>query len=254
MKINVHGGHCSHSSGASGYLSELTEDRKVKNLVISKLEALGHTVYDCTDDVGANQSRNLRNIVAKCNAHKVDLDVSIHFNAGGGTGTEVWVYSAGSSAKSYAQRTVAAIAELGFRNRGVKYSKGLYVLKHTNSPAMLIECCFVDSQQDANRYNAEKMANAIVKGITGQTVAETPSYSSPTAGSNDGVTPVHYLVRIKASTLNVRRDHSASSAISTTVKKGDVYTIVGEYRNGSTLWGKLKSGAGWISLAYTTRV
>ncbi len=253
MKINVHGGHCSHSSGASGYLSELTEDRKVKNLVISKLKALGHTVYDCTDDAGANQSQNLRNIVAKCNAHKVDLDVSIHFNAGGGTGTEVWVYSTGSASYKYAKSTAAAIAELGFRNRGVKTSHGLYVLKHTHSPAMLVECCFVDSSNDANRYNAERMATAIVKGITGQTVAETPAKPTNTS-SSAGQTAVNYLVRIKATTLNVRRDHSASSAISTTVKKGDVYTIVAEYKNGSTLWGKLKSGAGWISLAYTTRL
>lgn len=253
MKINVHGGHCSHASGASGYLSELTEDRKVKNLVISKLKALGHTVYDCTDDAGANQSQNLRNIVAKCNAHKVDLDVSIHFNAGGGTGTEVWVYSTGSASYKYAKSTAAAIAELGFRNRGVKTSHGLYVLKHTHSPAMLVECCFVDSSNDANRYNAERMATAIVKGITGQTVAETPAKPANTS-SSAGQTAVNYLVRIKATTLNVRKDHSASSAISTTVKKGDVYTIVAEYKNGSTLWGKLKSGAGWISLAYTTRL
>ena len=254
MKINVHGGHNSHSSGAAGYLVELTEDRKVKNLVISKLKALGHTVYDCTDDAGANQSQNLRNIVTKCNAHKVDLDVSIHFNAGGGTGTEVWVYSASSSSKSYAQKTAAAIAELGFKNRGVKYSKGLYVLKHTSSPAMLVECCFVDNQQDANRYNAEKMADAIVKGITGQTVAETPAKLATSTSSSAGATAVNYLVRINTATLNVRKDHSASSAVSTTVKKGDVYTIVAEYKNGSTLWGKLKSGAGWISLAYTKRV
>ena len=50
MKINVHGGHCSHSSGASGYLSELTEDRKVKNLVISKLEALGRITFKMDSD------------------------------------------------------------------------------------------------------------------------------------------------------------------------------------------------------------
>lgn len=35
-----------------------------------------------------------------------------------------------------------------------------------------------------------------------------------------------------------------------TVKKGEVYTIVGE-NNG---WGKLKSGAGWIKLSYTKKV
>jgi N-acetylmuramoyl-L-alanine amidase len=38
--------------------------------------------------------------------------------------------------------------------------------------------------------------------------------------------------------------------IATTVKKNEVYTIVDEYKG----WGKLKSGAGWISLAYTKKV
>ena len=38
----------------------------------------------------------------------------------------------------------------------------------------------------------------------------------------------------------------------TTVKRNEVYTIVGE-ENG---WGKLKSGAGWISLSskYVTKI
>jgi N-acetylmuramoyl-L-alanine amidase CwlA len=59
-----------------------------------------------------------------------------------------------------------------------------------------------------------------------------------------------YLVRITASTLNVRAGAGVGYRINTTVKKGGVYTIVDEL-NG---WGKLKSGAGWISLAYTERV
>jgi N-acetylmuramoyl-L-alanine amidase len=33
-------------------------------------------------------------------------------------------------------------------------------------PAILIEACFIDSQKDMNLYNAEAMANAIVKGLT----------------------------------------------------------------------------------------
>lgn len=173
MRINVHGGHNKYSTGASSILNELNEDRKVKDLVISKLKVLGHTVYDCTDETGKNKNQNLKNIVEKCNTHKVDIDISIHFNSGSKdpngnsktTGTEVYYYS--SKGKEYAQKVVNAIAELGFKNRNAKSSSTLYVLKHTNSPAILIECCFVDDKDDANLYNAEKMANAIVKGITG---------------------------------------------------------------------------------------
>ena len=153
----------------------MAEDRKVKDLVIAQLRALGHTVYDCTDDDGATANACLKNIVAKCNSHSADLDVSIHFNAaandpagnGRTTGTEVLVYSSSSAAAPYAANICAAIADLGFRNRGVKERPGLYVLKHTRAPALLVECCFVDDADDAALYNAEAMAAAIVRGITG---------------------------------------------------------------------------------------
>lgn len=59
-----------------------------------------------------------------------------------------------------------------------------------------------------------------------------------------------YMVKITAHTLNVRRGASINQPITTTVRKGEIYTIVDEY-NG---WGKLKSGAGWISLKYTTKL
>mgnify|MGYP004612564665 CR=1 FL=1 len=54
MKINVHAGHNFHVPGASGCFSETVEDRKVKNLVISKLRLQGHTVYDCTVENGTS--------------------------------------------------------------------------------------------------------------------------------------------------------------------------------------------------------
>lgn len=58
---------------------------------------------------------------------------------------------------------------------------------------------------------------------------------------------VDYLVQITADELNVREEPNTNSKINTTVKKGEVFTIVEECKG----WGKLKSGAGWISLNYT---
>jgi N-acetylmuramoyl-L-alanine amidase len=84
MKINIHAGHAAEGKGAIGavgIISESKEDRIVKEYVIAKLKALGHTVYDCTVDSGS-ASAVLKGIVKKCNAHKVDIDVSIHFNSG----------------------------------------------------------------------------------------------------------------------------------------------------------------------------
>ena len=58
-----------------------------------------------------------------------------------------------------------------------------------------------------------------------------------------------YKVIVTAGTLNVRAKASAFSKVQTTIKKGDVYTVI-EEKNG---WGKLKSGAGWIKLKYTKK-
>lgn len=57
---------------------------------------------------------------------------------------------------------------------------------------------------------------------------------------------VPYMVKISASTLNVRSGVGVNHPIVTTVRKGEIYTIVDE----SNGWGKLKSGAGWINLKY----
>lgn len=59
-----------------------------------------------------------------------------------------------------------------------------------------------------------------------------------------------YLVKINTSSLNVRKGVGTAYPVVTSVKHGQVYTIV-EERNG---WGKLKSGIGWISLKYTQKV
>lgn len=188
MILNVHAGHNAKVPGACGLIDEVNEDRRVKDLVISKLHALGHTVHDCTDDSGASQSANLANIVAKCNANTVELDVSIHFNAGKNdpdgdgqtTGVEVLVYSMTSAAVPYATAVCEAISALGYKNRGVKVRSELAVLRKTNAPAMLIECCFVDDADDVALYDADKMAAAIVQGITGQvSAAPAPQPSAP---------------------------------------------------------------------------
>lgn len=69
-------------------------------------------------------------------------------------------------------------------------------------------------------------------------------------GVNSTPSTTSYKVKITATSLNVRKGASTSYSVVTTVKKGEVYTIV-EENNG---WGKLKSGVGWISLNYTERV
>lgn len=184
LRFNIHAGHNPSgkvASGSVGYLNESDETRVICNLVIEKLRALGHTVYDCTCNDGTSQKDVLKKIVENCLKNEVDYDVSIHFNAiaketvsdGKNKGTEVYIYP-NSKAYDVAKSVCDSIADLGFTNRGVKTSDSLYVLKNTKAPAMLIECCFVDDLDDFELYNPEEMANAIVKGLTGEVYTEIP--------------------------------------------------------------------------------
>jgi N-acetylmuramoyl-L-alanine amidase len=177
MKVNIHAGHNPDGKiacGAVGLIKESTQARKVKNELKKILKARGHKVYDCTVNDGLNQSDVLKKIVDKCNKHAVDVDISIHFNSGANdktgngksTGCEAYVYS--NLGCKNGERAVAIcknIAKLGFKNRGAKVRSDLYVLHHTASPAILVECCFVDDKDDVRLYDAKSMATAIADGI-----------------------------------------------------------------------------------------
>ena len=176
---NIHAGHNFIVPGANGLIDETTEARKVKDRVVLLIKSKGHTVYDCTDDNGRTQNAILQNIVAKCNAHSVALDVSIHLNSGRGDytgdgrtgGVEVFCYDSGT--KEVAKRIADNISAIGYTKRsnstspypGVKYEQSLYVLRNTKSPAILVECAFVDDVDDVKRWDVEKMAKAIAEGI-----------------------------------------------------------------------------------------
>lgn len=76
--------------------------------------------------------------------------------------------------------------------------------------------------------------------------------NSGTSSNNDK--KEGYLVTIDTDVLRVRAGAGTNYDIVTTVKRGEVYTIVEEKNGqGASKWGRLKSGAGWISLDYTDK-
>ena len=171
MKFGIDIGHNVRAdTGASGIRQEDELNREVGTRVIDKLRKLGHTVIVCTPSNATSLGDSLYKRVKTANDNKVDLFVSIHFNAGGGKGSEIFAVS--EAGKAVARRVLNEIVSLGFVNRGVKDGGWLYVIRNTIAPAILIECAFVDSREDMNRYNAEAMATAIVKGLTGKEVKD----------------------------------------------------------------------------------
>ena len=197
MKINIHAGHNPANKvacGAVGLLDESTENRNVVKELKAILETEGHIVYDCTCNNGTSVSDVINKIVAKSNANAVDLDISIHFNSGAkdktgnskSTGVECLIYNTSNNKEVIAKRICANIAQLGFKNRGVKIRSDLSILKKTKSSCILVECCFIDDLDDVKLYNAKTMAKAIAQGILNKTIEDkkiTDEYYRVIAGS-----------------------------------------------------------------------
>ena len=74
----------------------------------------------------------------------------------------------------------------------------------------------------------------------------TPGPSPSPAGS--------YTVKVTTDVLNIRKGPGTNFAITGQIKDKGTYTIIKESDGpGASKWGKLKSGAGWISLDYTSK-
>ena len=185
MKIAVRGGHCPRVPGASKFIDELTEDRKVKESLIKYLRQLGHEVLDVTPPDNTNSSSvDLSNGVNRANLFNADLFVSIHFNKAydvynGFLGSEVCVYTPFDTA----QRVVNGLAGLGFKNRGQKVRPQLYEIRHTNMKAMIIEVCFVESIADVGLY--KKLGHDLI----GKTIAESIANKKVVATSHKSSFP-----------------------------------------------------------------
>lgn len=183
MKICVVAGHTSvgKGTGAVGYINESTENRVVAKKVVEYLNQAGHTaVYG-----EINKSDNyLAEQVAIANKAKYDLVVQVHFNAGGGTGTET-LYKT-TSGKKYAEQVTKSLGKM-YKQRGAKQRTDLYWLNRTNAPAILVETCFVDSKADTDKYLANKAytAKLIAEGIIGQEIVEKPDSTNISASSDN---------------------------------------------------------------------
>lgn len=229
-------------SGASKYINESNETRRLGPKVAQYLKALGVDA-DYIQHDKPKTAKYLNEQVAKANAMGTyDVVVQLHFNAGSSdpnnntTGTET--YYSSSKGKTYSDRVNAKLSTM-FKDRGSKKdTRGLYWLKYTKCPAILIEVCFVDDKDDVKIYlnNIDKVAKLIAEGLAGKsTTAQKPN--------DDGSFKVKVIYN-GSEGLNIREKAAYNSKVVGQVHEGEVFTIV-EVKNNM---GRLKSGAGWISM------
>ena len=118
--------------------------------------------------------------------------------------------------------TPSVLLEHGFHTNRANTA---FSLKDSN----LRKLATAEDQVIANYFGVKKVA---------QIVSESPSASFKP-----------YTVKVICSSLNIRKTPNWNdSDVMGVIRDGGVYTIVAETMLGTTKFGKLKSGAGWISL------
>lgn len=178
MKICIDPGHGKNTPGKrspDGAFREYEFNRAVAKRLKHHLERHGVSVFNSCD-IESPVDTPLADRCKNANNAKADYYVSIHANAAG-TGAE-WMtargweifYCAGSTKGRALAESIqkASIPFLGLKDRGIK-TNGLYVTKHTNMPAVLIEHGFYDNKAECELLKTtafrEKCAIADAKGI-----------------------------------------------------------------------------------------
>ena len=256
--ITIDAGHGLKTSGkqTASNLGTVYKEWSLNDKVVRKImEGLsnynGVEVHRIDDPTGALDI-TLQNRVKKSNSLKANIHISIHHNAGGGSGTEVYWHTRGTAEDKKLANIIAPklASKCGVRNRGVKTAE--FTVLTCRATAILCEGGFMDNANDYKLIISDKgqqaYADAIVEGLVeylGLTKKQTTSSNS----SNSSFTS--YKVKIvNCDSLNVRKNADINSPVVTTVKKNEVYTIVGQ----DGIWLKLKSGVGWISSKYTQKI
>lgn len=184
MRIFINPGHCpGYDSGAVNRNFNLYECDIVKEIseyVVEYLEARNQTVK-CL------QTDNLRNnpkddsldqpcIITECNSFQANLAVSIHLNAFNGVahGSECICFARGSAGECLAKCIQDRLIDtLHTFNRGVRYEIDkdpdyrLSFIMLTDMPAVIVECGFIDNDDDCKKIvdNKRSIAKAIADGI-----------------------------------------------------------------------------------------
>ena len=251
-KVFIGVGHGGIDCGAVGYLRE--EDVNL-TMALACAEYLQNNGVEVKLSRTKDEDDNLNEEIKECNAYNPDLAVDIHNNAGGGDGFEVYHSIFEGTGTILAQNIEKEVIAINQNSRGCKTKKNSAgnadyygFIRLTKAPAVICEGVFVDNAEDvkiADTIEEQKtFGYAYARGIL-----KTLEIEVTKPVENKVVVDNSYLVKITTDVLRVRSDAGTNYKINTTVKKGEIYTIVETKGN----WGKLKSGAGWICLDYAEK-
>ncbi|WP_137744823.1 N-acetylmuramoyl-L-alanine amidase [Robertmurraya siralis] len=164
LKIFIDPGHGGTDPGAmaNGLLEKyltLAISLKIKSL-LSQYENVQVKLSRETDKYLSLSAR-----AKLANAWGADYFMSIHINAGGGTGFETFIHTNASNASVANQNVIhpEILIPLGFKDRGKKRANYL-VLRETKMPTILTENGFIDNASDAAKLKQTDFIDKIAQG------------------------------------------------------------------------------------------
>src|SRR5699024_2512694 len=164
--VYLDAGHGGNDPGTSkNGLVEKTLTLDIAKRTRDQLESNGFIVImSRTSDI----TKSLVARTNEANKAKADIFVSIHINAGGGTGIETWTMRSGPKPKesNILAREIQneVIKETKMRDRGIKEGN-LHVNRESEMPSSLVEVGFIDTTSDAEKLKKASFKNKAAKGI-----------------------------------------------------------------------------------------
>jgi len=180
-KVVLDAGHGGFDNGASfGDRREKDDNLKLTLAVGKILKDKGIEVaYTRSTDVYDSPNQKVR----IANKEGGDLFVSFHRNSSPTpntySGVETLIFSEGGLKEDAANNIANELATVGFDNLGVDIRTNLAVLRGTQTPAVLAEVGFINSDEDNQLFDGRfnDMANAIATGILKTFDLQTASYN-----------------------------------------------------------------------------
>ncbi|TVZ75389.1 N-acetylmuramoyl-L-alanine amidase [Aeribacillus composti] len=166
VKIFIDPGHGGNDPGA---VANGLKEKELTLKIAKKIQSLLGEYQNIsvklsrTTDVYLSLSQRA-DLANKCGA---DYFISVHINAGGGTGFESYIYNGSVSSATIAyqnvmhQEIMKAIS--GVKDRGKKRAN-YAVLRETKMPAILTENLFIDNSSDAGKLKSDAFLDQIAFG------------------------------------------------------------------------------------------
>lgn len=173
MLVVIDSGH-NYSGVDTGAVGNGLREQDITYYIAEKLKPIlernGFTVIMTRNSLKENVSTesvsaSLKRRAEIANRAGADLFISIHCNAGGGTGTETYYCTGSESGKVFAGFVQNGLIDaVGLRNRGVKSAR-YSVLKNTDMTSILVETGFIDNANDAAYLGSDLYREAFAEGI-----------------------------------------------------------------------------------------